>query len=55
MAMLLSPTEFELVPQLTLRAVTAAGTLFVLAVVSGLILLGRSLFKSSRPWRSRKL
>jgi hypothetical protein len=53
--MLLSPIEHdELIPQLALCAVTAAGILLVLAVVIGLLLLGRSLFESSRRWRSRK-
>ena len=55
MVMLLSPTEFELIPQFALCAVTLAGTLVVFAVLSGIFLLGRSLFESSRRWRSRKL
>ncbi|MEH2611139.1 hypothetical protein V1293_003428 [Bradyrhizobium sp. AZCC 1693] len=53
--MLLSPTEFELVPQLVLCVVTLAGILVVFAVVSGIFLLGRYLFESGRHWRSRKL
>jgi hypothetical protein len=55
MAMLLSPTEFELIPQFALCAVTLAGTLLLFAVVSGLFLFGRYLLESSRHWRSRKL
>lgn len=53
MAMLLSATEFELVPKLALCGVTLAGILAVFAVASGLFLLGRHLFERSRHWRSK--
>ncbi|MEH2506696.1 hypothetical protein V1290_005507 [Bradyrhizobium sp. AZCC 1578] len=51
--MLLSATEFELVPKLALCGVTLAGILAVFAVASGLFLLGRHLFERSRHWRSK--
>jgi hypothetical protein len=52
--MLLSPTEFELIPQLALCLVTLAGILAVFIVVSGIFLLGRYLFESGRHWRSKR-
>ena len=55
MAMPLSETELELIPQLALCLVTLAGVLVVFAVATGVFLLGRYFFESSRHWRSRKL
>lgn len=52
--MLISPTEFEVVPQLVLCATTLAGVLAVLVVTGGMVLLVRLLFRAGSSWKSKR-
>jgi hypothetical protein len=54
MAMLMSPTEFELIPQFAMCVMTLAGALAVFAAASGIVLLGRYLLQSTHRWRSKR-